>query len=152
MTVALPILIGIAVIAFAVWSVRRESRSRQRKIREAFSGREPLTAKAFYDRYFLGKGIKPEVVDGIRKILEEQLHADMSCLHAEDDFSKNLSFFWDFDSMADVAIILAIEERFQIKMTDNEAQQVHTIAELVQLVCDKVSVSPLPAGEGQGEG
>lgn len=138
MTVALSILAGIAAVAFVVWSVRRESRAKEKKIKEAFAGRESLTVEAFYDRYFLGLGVAPEVVSGIRKILEEQLGADMSRLHAEDDFSKNLSFFWDFDSMANVEIVLAIEEHFQLKIADPEAEQTHTVSELVQLVSSKV--------------
>jgi acyl carrier protein len=62
----------------------------------------------------------------------------MSCLRSEDDFSRNLGFFWDFDSMAGVEIILALEERFQIKITDAEAEKTHTVSELVQLISGKV--------------
>lgn len=138
MTVALSILGAIALVAFVVWSVRSESRAKEKKVQETFAGREPLTPEVFYDRHFLGLGIAPEVVVGIRKILEEQLGADMSRLRAEDDFSKNLSFFWSFDSMADVELVLAIEEHFQIKITDPEAERTHTVSELVQLVSSKV--------------
>ncbi len=138
MTVALAFLAGIALIAFVVWSVRRETRAKERQVQETFAGRESLTAKAFYDRYFLGQDIPPEVVSGIRKILEEQFDADISRLCAEDDFSKNLSFFWDYDSMAAVEIVLAIEERFQIKIKDPEAERTHTVSELVHLVSSKV--------------
>ena len=118
----------------------RESRSKEKKVQEAFAGRESLTPEAFYDRYFLGMGVAPEIVSGIRKILEEELGADMSRLRAEDDFSKNLSFFWDFDSMADVELVLAIEEYFQIKITDPEAEKTNTVSELVQLVSSKVGL------------
>lgn len=138
MTVALSILAGIVVVAYVVWSVRREARAKEKKVKEAFTGRESLTPQAFYDRYFLGLGVAPEVVFGIRKILEKQLGADMSRLRAEDDFAKNLSFFWDFDSMANLEIVLAIEEHFQIKITDPEAERTHTVSELVQLVSGKV--------------
>lgn len=138
MTVALSILAGIVVVTYVVWSVRRESRAKEKKVHEAFADRESLTPEAFYERYFLALGVTPEVVVGIRKILEEQLGADMSRLRAEDDFSKNLSFFWDFDSMANVEIVLAIEEHFQIKIADSEAEKTHTLSELVQLVSGKV--------------
>lgn len=62
----------------------------------------------------------------------------MSCLHAEDDFAANLGFFWDFDSMASVEIIVAIERHFQITISDMEAEQMRTISALVQLVSAKV--------------
>ncbi|WP_019918980.1 acyl carrier protein [Methyloversatilis discipulorum] len=144
MTVALSALAGIAVVAFVVWSVRRESKAKEKKVQETFAGRESLTPDEFYDRYFLGQGVAPEVVSGIRKILEEQLAADMSRLRAEDDFSKNLSFFWDFDSMANVEIVLAIEEHFQIKIADPEAENTHTVSELVQLVSSKIGRPSAP--------
>lgn len=139
---SLLVLAGAVVMAVGVWSTWREPRAKERKLSEAFAGREPLTSDEFYERYFLQLGVKREVVVGIRKILEERLGADMSCLLAEDDFSKNLSFFWDFDSMADVEIIIAIEEHFQVKITDAEAEKTHTVSELVELVSGKVGAQP----------
>ncbi|MDR2208700.1 MAG: hypothetical protein LBE22_07000 [Azoarcus sp.] len=138
MTTMLLVLGGIAIVASVIWLVGHERRAKEKKVQRAFVGREPLTPEAFYDRYFLGLGIEPEVIFGIRKILEEHLDADMSRLHAEDDFSKNLSFFWDFDSMADVDVVLAIEEYFQIKITNTEAEKTHTVSELMRLVSGKV--------------
>ncbi len=138
MTTVLSVLGAIGLATFVVWSIRSESRAKDRKVQQTFAGREPLTPEAFYERYFLSLGVAPEVVVGIRKILEQQLGADMSQLRAEDDFSNNLSFFWDFDSMADVELVLALEEHFQIKITDPEAEKTHTILELVQLVSTKV--------------
>jgi len=136
---------GIVAIVLIAWSVsrgiHREDEARARKINEVFSGRESLTSDMFYDRYFRSKGIKPEIVDDIRRILQKQLNADMSRLSDEDDFSKNLSFFWDFDSMADVELIIAIEEHFKIKITDKEAEQTHTISDLVQLVSNKCALT-----------
>jgi acyl carrier protein len=136
---------GIAAIAFLAWqvrwSMRRRAAAKAQMIQETFSNRESLTPDAFYDRYFRQKGIEQSIVDGIRVILQEQLGADMSRLCAEDDFSKNLSFFWEFDSMADVELVLALEKHFQIKIPDNEAQQAHTVSELVHLVSNKVSAN-----------
>lgn len=75
MSTTLSILAAIALVTFIVWSVRGESRAREMKIEETFSDRESLTPEAFYEHYFLGLGIAPEVVIGIRNILEEQLDA-----------------------------------------------------------------------------
>ncbi len=66
----------------------------------------------------------------------------MSCLLTEDDFSQNLSFFWDFDSMANVEIVIAIEQHFQVKIADAEAEKTHTVSELVELVSSKVGAHP----------
>jgi acyl carrier protein len=135
--VLLHAIIAVLIVA-AVWSVWNESRAKKRKIKEAFAGRKSLTPEEFYERHFLDLGVAPEIVVGIRRILEEQLDADMSCLRSEDDFSQNLGFFWYFDSMADVELIMAIEAHFQIKITDAEAEKTHTVSELVQLVSEKV--------------
>jgi acyl carrier protein len=103
-----------------------------------FAGRQPLTPMEFYERHFRERGVAPEVVVGVRSILEEQLGADLSRLRDSDDFSKNLSFFWDFDSMADVEVVCALEERFNIKLSDQEAQGAKTVADIVQLVQAKL--------------
>lgn len=132
----------IIVIALIIWSIRDEPGAKRKKIDETFANRESLTPDAFYDRHFRAEGIAPEVVTGMRKILEEQLDADLSRLTAEDDFSRNLSFFWDFDSMADVEIIMALEEHFDIEISDHEAQNARTVADLVHLVDAKLKLHP----------
>jgi acyl carrier protein len=65
----------------------------------------------------------------------------MSQLISEDDFSQNLSFLWAWDSMADVEIVNQLEEKFHIKITDNEAEQAHTVKDIVLLVSRKVKNS-----------
>lgn len=133
------ILLGITiVVVLGIISVRLESWRKTRKIEIAFSGRQPIETEQFYDRYFKAKGIPFYIVDGVRSILEEQLSADMSRLAGNDDFSNNLSFFWDFDSMADVEIVCALKEKFGIKISDEEAEKTHTISEIVNLVYSKI--------------
>jgi acyl carrier protein len=66
----------------------------------------------------------------------------MSCLHDEDDFSKNLNFFWEFDSLADVEIISALEKKFGVNITDEEAENAHTVNDIVNLVARKVNHDP----------
>jgi acyl carrier protein len=78
------------------------------------------------------------VVSKVRKILEDELYADLSRLAAKDDFSKNLSFFWQFESVANVEIVVRIEEEFEISIADPEAEQTQTVEELVNLVWRKV--------------
>lgn len=107
-------------------------------IESAFSGRAHLTTEDFYSRFFKTQGVPFHIVEGVRRILSEQLDADMSRLHDEDDFSKNLDFFWEFDSMADVEIICALEKEFGINITDEEAENTHTVKDIVLLVARKV--------------
>lgn len=115
-----------------------EGRSKKKKIESVFAGRPQRTAADFYTSFFTESGIPEEIVSGVREVLEEILGADLSRINDSDDFSKNLAFFWDFDSMADVEIVCDLEERFSIKITDEEAVATHTVRDIVELVWRKV--------------
>ena len=106
------LLLGaITVVAF----MRYEGWRKNRKIEAAFSGRSSLPPAEFYERFFRAQGVPEEIVVGVRKVLEEQLGEDLSRLVASDDFTQNIGFFFEFDSMADVEIICALEKEFSIK-------------------------------------
>ena len=136
--VASATVLGVAILAVVV--LRSESHQRNKKFEAVFSGREQLSIDQFYERYFKARGIPLHVVSGVRKIVEEQLLADMSRLTDTDDFSKNLNFFFDFDSMVDVEIVCALEKEFGIEISDEEAINTKTINDMMQLVCRKLEV------------
>jgi len=125
------VLCGVAVTKYTDWQ-------RTRKIESAFAHRRQRSTTEFYEEFFLEQGISEEVVSGVKCILAEQLSADLSRIIDTDDFSKNLNFFWDYDSMADVEIIYALEKRFSIQITDEEAVSAHTVKDIVDLVWRKV--------------
>jgi len=133
------VLALLGAVVLLVVLVRLDSLRRSRRIEAAFAGRERLSAEAFYDRYFRSKGVPLAVAAGVRLILEEQLSADLSRLGDTDDFSKDLAFFWDFDSLANVEIVSALEERFGIKISDEEAQRAKTVSDIVHLVQTKLA-------------
>ena len=128
---AVVILIGIPI---AIWTAK----AKKKKIEEAFAGRPPLDERTFYETYFESRGVPFFVVSKVRQILESELGADLSRLSAADDFSRNLSFFWDYESAAAVEIVVRLENEFEIKITDAEAQQTTTIDDIVNLVWLKV--------------
>jgi acyl carrier protein len=130
------IVVGVAILA-VVFS-RSESHQRNKKFEAVFAGREQLAIDQFYEKYFKDRGVPLHVVSGVRKILEEQLLADMSRLTDTDDFSKNLNFFFDFDSMVDVEIVCALEKEFSINISDEEAVNTKTINDIMQLVFRKL--------------
>ena len=55
-----------------------------------------------------------------------------------DDFSKELSFFWEMDSMADVEAVVAFEEEFRIKISDEESQNMKTFRDMVMTIDRKI--------------
>ncbi len=127
----------IAVVAFA----RSEKWRRNKKLEATFAGRPSLSPTEFYEQFFRARGVPKEVVMGVRKVLEEQFGVDLSRLVASDDFSKNIGFFFEFDSMADVEIVCALEQEFSIKISDEEATNFHTIQDIVNLVSRKIQAS-----------
>ena len=129
-------IIGFLILLSLFWLY--EKWSAKRRFDNAFRGRKSLSTEAFYAEYFKSQNIPKYIVYGVKQILEEQLNADLSKLSAEDDFSKNLSFFWEFDSLADVEIIIALEEKFNIKIRDSEAEKTYTVRDRVHLVWVKL--------------
>ena len=123
------------VTPFVVWEIRK----RDRKIESVFAGRQELNERDFYEMYFEQKGVPFFIVQKVRQILERELAADLSRLSAADDFSKNLNFFWQHDSLADVEIVLSIEEEFQIELTsENLQEEFRTIDGIIDLVWRKI--------------
>jgi acyl carrier protein len=134
----------IAIVFFALMLLAKplEDREKQKKdklITEQFGDRQWLGPEGFYEAFFSSQGCSRDIVLGIREIMEKVLDADLSFLKDSDDFSKNLRFFWDFDSMANVELVQQIEQRFGIRISDQEAEATCTVRQLVDLVQAKVS-------------
>lgn len=127
----------IVLLAVFVWFDERRARKR---VEAAFAGREALTDEQFFEKYFRAKGVRNDVASEVRRILAEQLGQDLSRLQSGDDFTKNLKFLFEFDSLADVEIVLAIEESFGIKVTDEEAQAMRTVEDIVLAVHNKLQL------------
>ena len=133
--VGIVVALIIVVTPFVILDIKK----RDRKIEAVFAERQELNERDFYEKYFEQKGVPFFIVQIVRQILERELSADLSRLSAADDFSKNLSFFWQYDSLADVEIVESIEEEFQIELTAEDLQnQFRTVDGIVDLVWRKV--------------
>ena len=135
------IIIVIALfITLLPWIVRRERQKRKEQTNIVFQDREAIDSQSFYEEYYKDKGIDIQIITGIKGALEKALDADMSRIQPGDAFNKNLKYYFDSDSMADVELIVGIEKTFQFKISDVEAQRTQTIDDLVNLVNDKVKL------------
>ena len=123
--------------------VESERKQKQQKLEVVFAGREPLDDRQLWERYFRQSDVAPETVAKIRQIISTKLEADLSRIRDTDDFSKELAFFWDFDSLADVELVQALEEQFGITITDAEAEAMKTLRDIVLKVHAKI---PKPTG------
>ena len=100
--------------------------SSERMLDDVFKGREPLNDSQLRESYLKKFGVTIDTVAKVRRILSEILHVDLRRIRDTDDFSKELAFFWDLDSLADVEIVEALEEEFQIVISDAEAEAMKT--------------------------
>ena len=133
------VIVGVLIVVSIPLGIIGD-KIRSKNLEKVFGGRQELNERDFYERYFESQSVPFFVIKKIREILEDVLDADLSRLSAEDDFSKNLNFFWQEDSLADVEIFERIEEEFQIKLhqSDFDGLETTTINDIVNIVWRKV--------------
>ena len=124
-----------------LFDIFSESAQKQKKLDRLFAGREPLDDQQLWQRYFKQYGVTLETVAKIRHIFSELLEVDFSHIRDTDDFTKELAFFWDFDSLADVQLVQSLEDEFGIAITDAEAKEMKTLRAIVLTVHAKITKS-----------
>jgi acyl carrier protein len=132
------IVIIVILIAAIMWG-KIDDKNRDIEIVKIFKGRESLSPREFYEKYYGDRDISEYVVVNIIKILETTLDTELSRLTPSDDLSENLRYLFEFDSMADVDIVESVESRFAIKISDTEAENINTINDLVLFVSSKAN-------------
>ncbi len=118
--------------------LKKDDKNRAIEIDKIFEGRKSLLPLEFYETYYSDKSVSENVVIDIINILETELETDLSRLIPSDDLSENLRYLFEFDSMADVAVVESVERKFSIKISDVEAENIKTINDLVLFVNSKV--------------
>jgi len=136
-------LVGIALsvgcfAALIAAGVLFEHRVRSRLARH-MSSRVPLSDEAFGATYFPASWTK--AASRIRRIVGEELDIDISRALPSDRFVQDLRID-DLDSLAAVTIVTRIEKEFGITITDNEAESIITIEQLVNCVGCKLDSKP----------
>ena len=111
---------------------------KQRHLDHLFARREPLDDAQLWESYFRAQGVALDTVTRVRRILSDILEVDLGRIRATDSFSKQLSFFWDIDSLADLKIVHALEEDFKITISNAEAEAMKTLQDIVLEVHKKI--------------
>ncbi|MHB8793543.1 MAG: acyl carrier protein [Thermoleophilia bacterium] len=73
---------------------------------------------------------KEEVFDQIKAMLVDQLGVDEDDVKMEASFQDDL----DADSLDLVELIMEMEDKFSVKISDEEAQNIRTVSEAVEFV------------------
>lgn len=70
------------------------------------------------------------IYDEIKEIIVEQLNADEEFITPKTNLLSDLNA----DSLDAVEVILAIEDKYDIEVTDDEADSLNTVQDIVNLV------------------
>jgi acyl carrier protein len=75
-----------------------------------------------------------EVYERVKEIISEQLNVDENEISPEKSFVDDLGA----DSLDLVELIMALEEEFDLEISDEEAQKIRTVGEAVKFIEERV--------------
>ncbi len=78
---------------------------------------------------------RPEIEARLKELLVEELGLDGDKVTPEARFEEDL----EVDSLGVVELLMALEDEFGVKIPDEEAEDVHTVAQAVDLVEGKLA-------------
>ncbi|HEX5597844.1 MAG TPA: acyl carrier protein [Micromonosporaceae bacterium] len=73
---------------------------------------------------------RDEIIAGLAEILEEVAGVNPDDVTAEKSFTEDL----DVDSLSMVEVVVAAEEKFGVKIPDNEVQNLKTVGDAVAYI------------------
>lgn len=76
--------------------------------------------------------IDQEILKNLFEVVAEQLDVKIKDIKEDSSFSNDLGA----DSLDTVELVMAIEERFAIKISDEDAEKISTVREAAQFIQD----------------
>jgi acyl carrier protein len=83
---------------------------------------------------------RQEVLALVRAHLSEELGIDASAIEEETRFKEDL----EADSLDLVELVVELEDRYGIRITDEEAERIKTVGQAIDFVLSHAPVKPAP--------
>jgi acyl carrier protein len=83
---------------------------------------------------------RAEVLERIRAHLSEELGIDVSIIEEPSRFKEDL----EADSLDLVELVVELEDRYGIRMAEDQAERIKTVGQAVDFVLAQASVKPTP--------
>ncbi len=83
---------------------------------------------------------REEVLTLIRAHLSEELGIDVATIEEPSRFKEDL----EADSLDLVELVMELEDRYGIRMGEDQAERIKTVGQAVDFVLDQASVKPAP--------
>jgi acyl carrier protein len=81
---------------------------------------------------------RQEVLELIRAHLSEELGIDASAIEERSRFKEDL----EADSLDLVELVVELEDRYGIRMAEDQAERIKTVGQAVDFVVEQASVNP----------
>jgi acyl carrier protein len=83
---------------------------------------------------------REEVLDLVRTHLSDELGIDASRIREESRFKDDL----EADSLDLVELVMELEDRYGIRITEEQAERIKTVGQAIDFVLDHAPVPPAP--------
>lgn len=131
-------VIAFFLLLFSCIKQSLNDAKRYKQQEQAFLQRPSLSKAEFYQRYFQQSGISEFVVLGVIEVLEQYFSTELAKLQPDDLLYGELTFLFDSDSLADVEMLCALEEKFNIHISSEQVRTLFSIHNLIILVANNL--------------
>jgi acyl carrier protein len=113
------------------------TRKARSEISSRFSGRTSLSDSEYYAQFFSNSKISSDIVARVRKVFSVQLGEEFRLLYPDDDWTKEFQVIWSLDSMADVELVLALEDEFKVSISEQESARMKCLRAVIEIINEK---------------
>lgn len=79
-----------------------------------------------------------EIDSKIKKIIADEFGGGVHTLNLNTSLKDDL----DLDSLDAVELVLAVEDQFEIDISDDDSDKMHTVGDVINFVCQRLNVAP----------